>query len=217
MKYTTITQLLENGFNVTKTKELNTLITHKKPFIIHGNLITEASSIDNEYSLTLIGLCSTGKLPYIIEQHTTPFIRHLDGLSKKPKHTFKPDMILKERILFDELPINSKFYLNEKSNVLYKKTTETTACIARDGSFVSDYETYVKGRMVITEQVDLDTEFSNQQIHDLVLTLPEGLGQDEFHEEFGLSLEHIPGIELFNDEKMHQIHQIAWSIYQKIQ
>ncbi len=223
MKTNNIEKLRENGFSVNKTKDINTVISHDKPF----KLVREGKedysvpiNENNQYTVTVGGYPEDNQIAYTVVQYETPLIYEINESAKQSvveiPETVDTDTLVKfESADFGNLGINTVFYKTDDGNgVPYVKVDETV--YVKSGNTIGSAIELVadSDEKVFVEMLDDElTSLSIEQKKDIVDHAPEGLSPEDFAEYVAHDLENIPGLETLGDEDVEALISSLSQLY----
>lgn len=210
MNTNNIQDLRDAGFVVEKTKDVNTIITHSKPFkLVREGKDDFAVPIDeqNEYSVTVGGYPSNHEIDYNVVQYATPFLFELNesikhNIDKSVETDDNASSLKVNPAIFSDLTESAVFYkTSDGKGTAFVKVDESTYIKAGDtiGASIELVAEATDEVFVVEMLEDETTSLSVEQKKNIVDHAPEGLSPDDFTEYVGHDLENIPGLEDLDD------------------
>ncbi|MFY0658110.1 MAG: hypothetical protein JXR12_15335 [Neptunomonas phycophila] len=211
MNTNNIQKLRDGGFTIEKTKDVNTVIAHDKPFkLVREGKDDYSVPLDEsgKYSVTIGGYPSNGEIDYSVVQYATPFIFELNESAKQmvvesDESVDNISSVSLKAVKFAELNEKAEFYKTEDGKgTAFMKVDESTYVKAGNTIGASiELVADAKDDVYVAEMLDDEiTSLSVEQKKNIVDHAPEGLSPDDFAEYVGHDLENIPGLESLDDE-----------------
>lgn len=220
MKTQQISQLKEHGFTVRKTADLQTIVAHDKPFIVHGeNGVYRVPLKEGKYEVTFAGMSSNGVVPFLIEQTAFPFLldlqtKHAERQRIVESQTGSPSRQTLTSVAFSKLKEGQHFFKDEVKSAKYRKTGDST--YTKCSQLTEGFELIAEAEMtVFVEYENIDIGLTPEQKQDIVASIPAGLSRFEFDETLGMMIEDIPGLEVLDDEALEALHLELYDLYSK--
>ena len=225
MKTNNTDDLKVNGFSIEKTKDVNTIITHNKPFKLvregKADFAVPLNEDTGKYSVTIGGYPDNGQISYDVVQYTTPLLVELNEAANRnvAEQAISDDndaVITLKSVVFEDVAVNADFFKSEDgSGVKYVKVDETTYVKAGNTIGASIELVASKSDTVFVAEMFEDdiTSLSVEQKKNIVDHAPEGLSPDDFAEYVGHDLENIPGLESLDDDDLDQLIQSLSHMY----
>lgn len=221
MKTQQISQLKEHGFTVRKTSDMQTIVAHDEPFIVHGeNGVYRVPLTEGEYKIVFAGMSSNGVVPYLIEQTAFPFLLDLQTKYTEQQRIVESQTESASRqtlksVAFSKLKEGQHFFKDEvKSSAKYRKTGDST--YTKYSQLTEGFDLIAKAEMtVFVEYENIDIGLTPEQKQDIIANIPAGLSRFEFDETLGMMIEDIPGLEALGDEALEALHLELYDLYNK--
>lgn len=220
MKTNKINELVNEGFKVNKTPDLQTEVTHANPFVIHGdNGVYKAHLKEGQYCITFASMCSNGATPFMIEQTDYPLLNDVQARIDEQARIEKEETEQLEeavgprvqKTLFGDLKEGDSFSKDENMTFSYRKTGEHS--YQKQSQLVEGFDMIGKSEMEVFVEM-FDTALTSEQKADIVRHMQPGLNRDMFDEELGMAIENIPGMEMMDEQELMALHDELFAMYQ---
>ena len=214
------TQLQAMGFKVTKTKELQTVVEHSKPFLVKGtvrNIPATLNEDTNTYTVTFSGYPVQNVLQESIYQPKTPLLAEINVASNVAPKTESVDAGKSSLspTSFGELAVGKTFRKLDETAAAYVKVDDTTYKMIGN-TIGSVLENYMEGKVqVFTEMFDEDfSALTPEQKQDIVNHAPAGLSdRQQFIDAIIDDIDNIAGLETIDDEELEMLLDDLFALY----
>jgi len=220
MKTKLIAQLKQQGFDVSKTRDLTTVISHTTPFNIHGhNGVQTATATNSRYSVVFEGLCTNGAIPVDVQLSKFPLIQNAIQQHKEPTVPQTRKAVY-ETVDFADVENGVSFRKPSDLDKTYRKTSQQSYVVEQHSgstkSLLGQTPLHVTTSFdVIVETFD-PTMLTPDQMVQLVSDWPPGLELSDFAEMVGSSLEDIGGMEMMGNRARQQLVKKLFQVYNNL-
>lgn len=216
-----IEQLKQKGFSIAKTSDVQTVVTHDKPFIVEGTASNEIEAPFNEeagkYMVTFSGYPVESTLQHGVKHPEHSLFREIHEAANKPVEIVEEtieSLVHFDAVKFADIEAGQEFRkVEEISGKVYTKVDETSCRVAAD-SIAGKLDLVVESDAVVfVEQVGDYSALSADQKQNIVDHAPKGLSPNEFSVHVAQEIEDIAGLELFSDDELHDLIGELYSLY----
>lgn len=218
-----VEQLKQQGFKISKTHDLQTVVEHAEQFVVQGSageIKAPFNDETNTYRVTISGHATNGELTESFKRPYLPFLATLNEESNRLEA-----QALEQQATNTTNVVQKKFSELEEGDTFFKESSETATAYVKldevsykrsDSSIASSLNQIAKlnDSVFVVEMDDSMEMLSPEQKRNIVDHVPEkGLDKEHFTSFVIDDIDNIAGLEMLNDDQLSDLIDELYQLY----